>query len=229
VNYPRHRGEKSQRGVAHPGKLCDGAPRLSSSVAESTNRPEPQATGGKAIIRLLAGSQAWGYRRKSPSVDSSGKPTGLTGDASIWRKTKTPVLAGCGSTPHQAHFSQEESKMTRRGWLDLGPNLLVGAGHVLSTFIAARAAASGWVVLAGPLLLAFAVVSADGLASRLRGESSGPSWAAVLWGSAFLRAGRILTMRDPSVVKTFIPAMGTMAWATLLLHPETRRGRCRGN
>jgi hypothetical protein len=116
--------------------------------------------------------------------------------------------------------------MTRKYWLGLSPSLLVGAGIVVSTLIAVRAAGSGWWVLAGPLLLALAVVSADLLDSRLRGESSGPSWAALILGGAFLLAGSIVTHRDPSLVKTLIPVLGTASWVTLLLRPAGRRRTC---
>jgi hypothetical protein len=118
--------------------------------------------------------------------------------------------------------------MTPKYWLDLSPSLLVGAGIVVATFIAVRAGESGWLVLGGPLLLALAVVGADALDSRLKGESSGPSWAAVILGVAFLLAGLIVARRDPSLVKTLIPIIGSAAWVTLLLRPEGRRKTCWG-
>jgi hypothetical protein len=117
--------------------------------------------------------------------------------------------------------------MTRKYWLDLGPSLLVGVGIVVSTLIAVLAAESGWLILAGPLLLALTVVSADVLGSRLRGESSGPSRAALLLGGSFLLAGVIVTLRDPSLVKTLIPVIGAASWVTLLVSPEGRRKPCR--
>jgi hypothetical protein len=118
--------------------------------------------------------------------------------------------------------------MTRKDWLDLGPSLLVGAGIVVATLIAVLAAESRWLVLAGPLLLALTVVSADVLGARLRGESSGPSRAALFLGGAFLLAGLIVNLRDPSLVKTLIPVIGAASWVTLLLRPEGRRKPCRG-
>jgi hypothetical protein len=119
--------------------------------------------------------------------------------------------------------------MTRKAWLDLTPSLLVAVGIVLATFIAVRTAESGWLVLAGPLCLALSVVSADVVASRLRGKgSSGPSWPALLLGGSFLVAGWIVALRDPSLVKTLIPTLGVTAWATLLMRPENRRKACRG-
>jgi hypothetical protein len=105
--------------------------------------------------------------------------------------------------------------MTRNRWLDLTPSLLFAVGMVLAKLISARAAEHRWLVLAGPLFLALAIVSADMLASRLRGKSSGPSWAALLMGSSCLLASLIVTLRDPSLVKTFIPVIGIASWISL--------------
>jgi hypothetical protein len=116
--------------------------------------------------------------------------------------------------------------MTQKHWADLGPSLVVGAGIIVSTLVAVLAAESGWLVLAGPLLLALTVVSADLLQSRLRGGSSGPSLAALLLGGAFLLAGVIVAFREPSLVPTLIPICGSAAWVTLL---RPQRGKaCRG-
>lgn len=118
--------------------------------------------------------------------------------------------------------------MTRRYWLDLGPSLLVGAGIVAAMFVAALAAESGWLVLAGPLLLALTVVGADVLGSRLRERSSRPSWTALFIGGSFLLAGLIVALRDPSLVKTLIPVIGVTAWPALMLRPGGSRKTCRG-
>ena len=118
--------------------------------------------------------------------------------------------------------------MARKYWLELGPNLLVGAGIVAATFVAVLAAGSGWLVLAGPLLLALTVVGADVLSSRLRGKSSRPSWPALLLGSSFLLSGLIVALRDPILVKTLIPVIGVTAWPVLLLRSGSPRKTCRG-
>jgi hypothetical protein len=118
--------------------------------------------------------------------------------------------------------------MTRKVWLDLVPSLLVGAGVVGSTLVAVLAAGSGGLVLAGPLLLALAVVSADVVESRLRGKASGPSWPALLLGGSFLWAGLIVAFRDPNLVKALLPVFGAAAWVTLLLRPRSPRKTCRG-
>jgi hypothetical protein len=118
--------------------------------------------------------------------------------------------------------------MTRKYWSDLGPSLLVGAGIVAATFVAVLAAESGWLVLAGPLLLALTAVGADVLSSRLRGKPLRPSWIALLLGGSFLLAGVIVALRDPSLVKTLIPVIGVTAWPTLLMRPGSPRKTCRG-
>jgi hypothetical protein len=118
--------------------------------------------------------------------------------------------------------------MARKYWLDLGPSLLVGAGIVAATFVAVLAAESGWLVLAGPLLLALTVVGADVLGSRLRGKPSRPSWTALFIGGSFLLAGLIVALRDPSLVKTLIPVLGITTWPALMVHPGSPRKTCRG-
>lgn len=116
--------------------------------------------------------------------------------------------------------------MTQKHWADLGPSLVVGTGIIVSTLVAVLTAESGWLVLAGPLLMALTVVSADVLQSRLRGGSSGPSVAALLLGGAFLLAGVIVAFREPSLVATLIPVIGSSASITLL-RPGAGRKACR--
>lgn len=110
--------------------------------------------------------------------------------------------------------------MTRNHWFRLGPSLLVGAGIIAATRIAVLTAASGWLVVAGPLVLALAVGCADMLESRLRGLPSGPSWAARILCGTFLLASPILAYRDPNLVKTMIPAMGAASWVALFLRDQ---------
>lgn len=118
--------------------------------------------------------------------------------------------------------------MIRRHWSVFGPSLVVAAGIIVATLVAVLAAESGWLVMAGPLLLGLAVVSADVLGSRLKGEPSGPSWAALLLGGTFLLAGVIVALREPGLVKTLIPTIGSSAWVILFLsRPDGRRKACR--
>jgi len=113
--------------------------------------------------------------------------------------------------------------MTRKDLFNLGPSLMIAAGIIGSTFIAVRAAGAGGWVLAGPLLLALAVVGADTWASRRRGGPARPSWAAVILGSAFLLAS--LIVGDPGLVRESLPVLGSVAWVTLL-RPGSRGRTC---
>ena len=116
--------------------------------------------------------------------------------------------------------------MRRKFWQDLSSSLLVAVGILVSTFVASRAAGSGWLVLTGPLLLALAVVGADVLNARLIGESFSPSWAALLMGGSCLLASLIVTLRDPTLVKTLMPMIGMAAWVTVL-RPESGSKTCK--
>ncbi len=114
--------------------------------------------------------------------------------------------------------------MTRNQWVDVGPSLIVGAGIIVSTLVAVLAMESKWLVLAAPLCLALTVVGADVLRSRLQGESAGPSPAALLMGGAFLLAGAMVALSEPSLVAAFIPILGSAASVTLL-RPRLAAGR----
>jgi len=116
--------------------------------------------------------------------------------------------------------------MTRKYWRDITPSILVAVGIVVSTFVASRAAGFGWLVLGGPLLLALAVVGADVLNARLRGESPSPSWAALLMGGSCLLAGLIVTLRAPALLKPLMPIIGIAAWVTVP-RPDIGRKACR--
>ena len=118
--------------------------------------------------------------------------------------------------------------MSRKYGIELGPSLLVGVGIILSTLLAVLAAESRWLVLTAPMLLALTAVGADALNSRLRGESWGLSWPALLLGGAFLASGLIVTLSDPGLVKTLIPVIGAGAWIPIARRPGDRRKPCRG-
>ncbi len=117
--------------------------------------------------------------------------------------------------------------MTRKYWLNLGPSLLVGLGIIVGTLVAKVAAGFGWWVMAGPVLLAAAVVCADLVEARLKGKRSAPSYGALMIAGSFLAAGFIVTLRDPSLVKLLIPVIGPAAWITILLRFDIEHKACK--
>lgn len=99
--------------------------------------------------------------------------------------------------------------MTNKSWLNLGPAVLLALGIIVATAVAVWTAESLWLVLIGPLLLAFAIVAADALGSRLRGQSFAPSWGALMLAATFLAACLILALADPAGVAPMIPILGS--------------------
>ena len=116
--------------------------------------------------------------------------------------------------------------MTRKYLLGLGPSLLLGAGIVTATWSAALAAESGWLVMAGPLLLALAITAADAMARRLRGERTMPSPVALILAGALFLAGLVADVRDPNLIMTLIPLVGAGSWVALQQRSATRRRTC---
>jgi hypothetical protein len=117
--------------------------------------------------------------------------------------------------------------MKRSYWLELVPSLIVGVAIVLSTLVAVRAARYGWMAAAGPLLLATAVVCADVLARRLRGEASRPSPAGLILSVAISVAGFLLIALNARSGDTSIAWLGTACWAALLSQSKRPRTACR--
>jgi hypothetical protein len=115
--------------------------------------------------------------------------------------------------------------MTRKFWFDLGSSLLAGMGIIVATLVSKLAAGSGWLVLAGPLVLAIAFVGADLVNSRLQGKSLRPSPAVLIMAGTFLLASAIV-VRNPNVVATLIPIVGMAAWVVLLRPDDRRETRC---
>jgi hypothetical protein len=114
-----------------------------------------------------------------------------------------------------------------RNWVSLSPAFVMALAILVSTAIAKRTSHSTWLVLTGPLLLALAIVAADVLASSLRGKYSGPSWGALIVGTALLAACVILAVRDPARVLAMIPVLGgACAVVVLVSGAAERRKAC---
>jgi hypothetical protein len=114
--------------------------------------------------------------------------------------------------------------MTNKYWLALTPSLVVGVAIMISAFIAVRAVHSGWLIMAAPLFLAFSVLAADSLNSRLRGASALPSPAALILAAALVLSCLILTPKNSTQIASMLPMLGIVCW--IILRPNNRRKRC---
>lgn len=94
--------------------------------------------------------------------------------------------------------------MTRKYLFNLGPSLLVGLGIIVATLAVKLTAHSGWWVMTGPVVLAASVLCADLLEARLRGKQFSPSFGALIFAGAFIAAGFLLALRDPSFLALFM-------------------------
>jgi hypothetical protein len=115
--------------------------------------------------------------------------------------------------------------MTRKYWLKLTPSLLIAIAIIASTYVAVTAK-SAWLALAAPLLMSLAILGADALNSRLRGNISGLSRAALISAGSFLLSCLIVALYDPGLVKTLIPIIGATSWISLL-RPDKQRSACK--
>lgn len=112
--------------------------------------------------------------------------------------------------------------MTKRYWIELGPALVLGLATIVSTLIAVWESDSRWLIGFGPLLMAFSIVGADVMGSRLQGESPGPSPAALLVAAAFLVACGIAAFRGPLLIAMLIPILGGGSSTVILSNGRSR-------
>jgi uncharacterized integral membrane protein len=116
--------------------------------------------------------------------------------------------------------------MKKKRWLlDLAPGLLVGLGLIAASLIATLTLERGGWILAGPLVLALALLGADMAESRRRGSSLRPSFTAMILACTILISSLIVTTRDPRLLLTFLPVIGVTLWFPLFYQP--RRAPCR--
>ena len=151
---------RTTRGV---GVWVPSTTRRPMSLRDGDGRVRGMATGEFEELELKRILEATVPAPPSGEENGSRRTNGLAG---VTEGCRTANIALIPPGPYvtalalatEAHGARA---MRRHAWLDLGPSLLVGAGIIASTFVAERAAESGWLVLAAPLLLALVVVSAD--------------------------------------------------------------------
>ncbi len=92
-------------------------------------------------------------------------------------------------------------------WHWIGP-IILAAGIVGSTVVAKLASDSRWLVLAGPLGMAIALLAVAAIDHRLYGASRARVWAALILGGAIVLAGLLVAQRDPARVARTLPILG---------------------
>ncbi|MEO6172941.1 MAG: hypothetical protein ABIP02_07480 [Arenimonas sp.] len=117
--------------------------------------------------------------------------------------------------------------MTRKYWQSLIPDLLLGAGIILSTLISTLTMHSSWLVMAGPVLLSLSLLCADVLNGRLQGKFPRPSAPALIMASSLLLAALIVTTRHPHFVAALISIIGASSWVILKSGLDGRANACR--
>lgn len=106
-------------------------------------------------------------------------------------------------------------------WHWIGP-IILAAGVISSTVVAKLASGSRWLVLAGPLVMAIAMLAVATIDHRLYGASRARVWAALILGGAFLLAGLIVAQRDPALVVMNLPIFGGAS--AVLIGANLRKG-----
>ena len=108
--------------------------------------------------------------------------------------------------------------MQKQRWIGPVPTLVLAAGVVSSTVVVMLARDSTWGLIAGPALMALALVGASILARRLGRTSSETMRVAALLGGAVVLASVIVALRDPSRIPAIMPILGGGAAVTVALN-----------
>lgn len=111
--------------------------------------------------------------------------------------------------------------------MGLVPSIILALGILVSTGVATITSASGWLALAGPLVLALAMAGAGMVDYRLNGSAPDKLRGALLLGAIFLLAGAILALRDPSRVAVLLPILGGAAVVPLVASTDRRDSKRR--
>jgi hypothetical protein len=95
------------------------------------------------------------------------------------------------------------------------PSLVLAAGIVLGTFISALTSESGWWVMAGPVVLAGAVLATREVQRRAGSARTASFGATLLLGATYIVTGVVMTLRDPSQVPLAVASLGTVSIVAL--------------
>ena len=106
----------------------------------------------------------------------------------------------------------------------LGSGLLLAAGILASTGLAAVTQDSGWLILSGPALMAVCAAGAGIIQSRRPdGVARGTLPVSLLLGVAILLAGGLTALGDPKQVANLMPVLGSAVATPIVIGQR----RCR--
>ena len=107
---------------------------------------------------------------------------------------------------------------------NLGPALFLAVVMLVATALVAAAPHASWAAVAGPLLLALALVGTDLVQRRRSGRGSLPSASVLLLAAALLVACGLVASRDLGRLAGMIPILGScVAVPVILRHPRHPR------
>jgi len=104
-------------------------------------------------------------------------------------------------------------------------SLFLAAGIILSTIIATLTSEWGWLVLAGPLVMALTLVGVSLYGRRRRWLRSGVVLLALFLGGTFLLASAVVAATNPGHVETLMPILGG-GTAGFIITSLTRESNC---
>lgn len=121
--------------------------------------------------------------------------------------------------------------MNRAVWKALTPAIVVAAGILVSTQVAAMSVSAGLqmtpglLAMAGSLVMASAVVMASLLSGRLQGRQN--LAASFVLGGVILVASAIIVMKDPANVANMLPVLGAgVGFSVIVPTRRTDGARC---
>ena len=111
-------------------------------------------------------------------------------------------------------------------WKSLLPSIVLAIGILASSAIAKQTTDSGWMVLAGPLIMVVSVVIASVLGTRLTGTNTSTFRIALMLGALTVVTAGILWFRDPARLAEAMPMLGVAVAFPFILKPRGGRDRC---
>ena len=105
---------------------------------------------------------------------------------------------------------------------ELFPSILLAAGILASTAVAAWVSTDGWTIMAGPVVLVLAMIAAVAVDNRLQGTPPGAWRSSAIMCAVILLASLLVFLRDPVKMASLLPLVGAAAAMPLVLNAARR-------